>query len=247
MGFGYSEAKWIAEHVLLAASKRTGLSGTTVRVGLIAGDPNGHWTTSDMYPLMVKSAVALKCLPDVEGVGGHGNLTELERPLADLILRQQTGLVSWIPSWEGAAALCAMRHTTEPVLHLASPNPVPWRVIFQVFAEQMEVPLVPYSTWLSLLQDDSRDQTMTKSERAKRNPALRLIPYFQTVDMGEHKEPVGHTRMDLTKAVKAAPVLKEVRIGREQVIRWVRKWRKSGFLPPKEQQTSDDAHNLSRL
>lgn len=68
MGFGYSEAKWIAEHVLLAASQKTGLVGTTVRVGLICGDPNGHWTTSDMYPLMVKSAIALKCLPDVEGV-----------------------------------------------------------------------------------------------------------------------------------------------------------------------------------
>lgn len=142
-----------------------------------------------------------------------------------------------------------MRHTTEPVLHLASPNPVPWREIFQVFADQMGVPLVPYSTWLSLLEDDAKNETMSKSERAKRNPAIRLIPYFKGVDMGENKEPVGHTRMDMSKAVKAAPVLMIVTIGSDLVIRWVRKWRESGFLP-KEQAvggSEDDAHYLSRL
>ncbi len=90
---------------------------------------------------------------------------------------------------------------------------------------------------------------MSKSERVKRNPAIHVIPYFLGVDTGEHKEPGGLTRLDLTKALKAAPMLKNVRIGRELVVKWVQMWRKSGFLPPKKQQTSEggDLFHLSRL
>ncbi len=71
MGTGYSESKWIAENILLAASERTGLLGTMVRVGVISGDMNGYWTMSDIFPLIVKSAIALKCLLVVEGVSDH--------------------------------------------------------------------------------------------------------------------------------------------------------------------------------
>ena len=39
----------------------------------------------------------------------------------------------------------------------------------------------------------------------------------------------------MTKAVQVAPMLKNVRIERELIVKWVDKWRESGFLPSKEQ------------
>lgn len=129
--------------------------------------------------------------------------------------------------------LCAMRHSDEPVLHLANPNPVPWRSFFEVFAAEVGVPLVPFGTWISLLQNYSNDTGIPKSDRVKRNPAIHLIPYFEAADMSPYKEFMGHTRLDTTKAIEIAPMLKDIRIGREMAVDWVRGWRRMGFLPPR--------------
>ena len=129
-----------------------------------------------------------------------------------------------------------MRHSTEPVLHLANPNPIPWKEIFEPIAEELKVPLVPIRTWLALLQWNASNNFSTttivsKSERIKRNPAIRLIPYLLAADLRDGREPIGSTRLDLTKGLKIAPTLKNVRIGKEMAIEWVKNWRKTGFLP----------------
>lgn len=68
-GQGYSEAKWVGEQMLYNAAKETTLRPIVLRVGQIAGGVNGGWNTSDWVPAMIKSSVALGCLPVFEGVG----------------------------------------------------------------------------------------------------------------------------------------------------------------------------------
>lgn len=68
LGQGYGESKWVAEMILHAAAKATTLRPMVVRVGQICGGLNGAWNTSDWVPSIVKSSIALGCLPDVKGV-----------------------------------------------------------------------------------------------------------------------------------------------------------------------------------
>lgn len=68
LGQGYGESKWVAEMVLQAAAKATPLRPMVVRVGQICGGINGSWNTSDWLPSIVKSSIALGCLPDLKGV-----------------------------------------------------------------------------------------------------------------------------------------------------------------------------------
>jgi thioester reductase-like protein len=70
LGGGYGEAKWVAERLLVAAGAR-GLHATSLRIGQIAGSvATGAWATTDWVPILLKSGVAVGCLPDAEGVRG---------------------------------------------------------------------------------------------------------------------------------------------------------------------------------
>lgn len=63
--------------MLVAAEEATGLPATSVRVGIVCGDRNGHWGTSDIYPLIVKSALTLRCLPDAKPVSHDSQLSDI--------------------------------------------------------------------------------------------------------------------------------------------------------------------------
>ena len=68
VGPGYSESKWIAEGILLAAREKAGLKTVAARLGQVCGGYNGYWNEREWFPAVVKSALHVKCLPSLEGV-----------------------------------------------------------------------------------------------------------------------------------------------------------------------------------
>lgn len=47
---------------------KSGLRATSLRIGQIAGGPNGSWATTDWVPIIVKSSIALGAFPISHGV-----------------------------------------------------------------------------------------------------------------------------------------------------------------------------------
>ncbi|KAI0795720.1 acetyl-CoA synthetase-like protein [Abortiporus biennis] len=206
-GSGYGESKWVSERILAIASERTGLKTTTVRIGQLSGDKNGHWNEKEWFPSIVKSGVFTQCLPDVPG-----------------------GLVTWIPLYEAGKVLIEMRHSDEPILHLVNGHPVPWHTIMETLAGQMGVPLVPYEKWLKKLKYTLSDTSLTEVEHMDRNPALKLLDLYENATF-DADEPLGIVRLDITKAKKAVPALEDVRLDLAYIQKLVPAWRASGFLP----------------
>ena len=130
-----------------------------------------------------------------------------------------------------------MRNSSEPVLHLCNPNPLPWRAYLEPIANELNVPLVAYSVWLARLEatltsDNASTDHGEDVERVQQNPALHLMDMWRNADLGEDMEPPGIVRLDTTKAKEVAPSLGEVRLNPTDLAkRWVRAWRESGFLP----------------
>uniref|UniRef100_D8QBK6 Polyketide synthase-like phosphopantetheine-binding domain-containing protein n=1 Tax=Schizophyllum commune (strain H4-8 / FGSC 9210) TaxID=578458 RepID=D8QBK6_SCHCM len=102
-GGGYGQAKYAAERVLAAS----GIRFCSVRVGQISGDaPRGSWATTDWFPILVKTSVALGVLPSDEQVRLvllrthrvlivlrrlHGCRPLLSQPLSSTLLSSKMG------------------------------------------------------------------------------------------------------------------------------------------------------------
>ena len=126
-------------------------------------------------------------------------------------------------------------------LHIVHPRGVPFNALIASAASSLNVPLVPYTEWLSKLSEEHKSQSLspTNLEKAQStNPALRLFGFFQSARIGPEWEPLSVARLDTTRAVRVSTVLAEgVRpLGEENVRKWLGAWRASSFLPPERKE-----------
>ena len=75
--FGYPEAKWVCEQILLKANELFGtdnlkmplLRTSSVRLGQLTGpEQSGSWNETEHFPIIVRTSQMIKALPDIEGV-----------------------------------------------------------------------------------------------------------------------------------------------------------------------------------
>lgn len=72
---GYTESKWVAERVLAVAAEKNVVLPTIVRIGQLAGGPDGAWNTAEWIPSLVAASCALGYLPDGSGVSSKFIIT----------------------------------------------------------------------------------------------------------------------------------------------------------------------------
>ncbi|RPD67101.1 acetyl-CoA synthetase-like protein [Lentinus tigrinus ALCF2SS1-7] len=210
VGVGYPESKWVAEKILYNVTEEAGVPTIVVRLGQVAGDKTGYWNERDWFPAMVKSAIFTKCLPDVKGS------------------------VSFILGYEAARAFVEMRDSPAPILHLVHPRPVSWHALIAPIAAELEVPLVPYATWLTALDKSAGESSGEHDVDAMRdNPALRLLDFFRSRgEAREGREPLGMPHLATEKARSVSETLTNMsEVSETDAKRWIGAWRASGFLP----------------
>ncbi|TIB07001.1 hypothetical protein E3P89_04078 [Wallemia ichthyophaga] len=216
VGMGYGESKFVGERILATASQKTGLPTTVLRIGQLCGDrKSGFWSSSNWVPAIIKSSLALKCLP-------NGN-----------------DLVAWIPLDNAAQAIVDFSHNrrslgkTHDLLHIVHPRPTSWSAVFNVVAEYLNkrgagVTLVSYSDWLERLQ---AEDTSNMSD----NPAIKLLPMFESSDIAAHRrefvEAMGNPLLLTERSQKASESLRNcTELNQRDVEKWMNHWVKEGLL-----------------
>ena len=58
---------------------------------------------------------------------------------------------AFVPNYAAAHALLEMRTSTEQILHLTHPRSIRLRTLIVTTAHELDMPLVPYNTWLQAL------------------------------------------------------------------------------------------------
>ncbi|RPD58224.1 acetyl-CoA synthetase-like protein [Lentinus tigrinus ALCF2SS1-7] len=153
IGTGYSEAKWVAEGILANVKDSAEVPAVIVRLGQVCGDRNGYWKENEWFPPIVKTALSLGCLPDMDGS------------------------VSFIPGYSAARAFTEMRKSPSgSVLHLVHPRPVPWRTVMAPIAKELGVPMVPFTNWIAAIQQLASGDG---EEVAQRYPAVFFLSFFK--------------------------------------------------------------------
>lgn len=141
--------------------------------------------------------------------------------------------VSWISLHTAGKVIIEMRDSPIPVLHIVNPHPISWSVISKTIANELSVPLVPYAEWLHCLE-----KGFTEHDNAARgngrgdNPALPLIDYFRAAATGgANKEAFALPRLDIQRAVKISPSLRNAEmLTPEDALRWIQWWKQEGNL-----------------
>jgi len=210
VGSGYIESKWVAEHILAAAADTTRAKSTIVRLGQLTGGRNGYWKTTEWIPSMIGSGHFLRALPN------------------------RSNTVNWLPVDVAAASIVDMLDSPPGVYHLTHPSPVSWTIPMREVARLMDVPLVPYTQWLTSLEKQALSQT---AKPLQSNPALRLLDFFRYTT---HRKNATNTEnflepeLSCAKALQESPVLRSIiahPLGDLDVGKWMAYWRSIGFIP----------------
>ncbi|KAH8116797.1 hypothetical protein DFH11DRAFT_1687657 [Phellopilus nigrolimitatus] len=212
VGTGYSESKWVCEQLLSIAASKTPLKPVTVRIGQLSGTTNnGCWNSSQWLPAVFKSGSSLGCLPSLAN-----------------------GLVDPIDT--AAQAIVEMRGSPAQVLHLTHPNPVAWDTIFEPASKELGVALVPYPDWLARLEKSYANLSAEEAvETSRNNPALRIVDFFRSANLAASgtEEAMGLKRLSLDEAQRVSQTMRDTRkspLTAEDVRKWVKYWKKIGFL-----------------
>ncbi|TIA97912.1 hypothetical protein E3P89_02723 [Wallemia ichthyophaga] len=212
VGMGYGESKFVGERILATASQTTGLPTTVLRIGQLCGDrKSGFWNSSNWVPAIIKSGLALKCLPNGDD------------------------LVEWISLDNAAQAIVDFAHNRRSLgkkhdlLNIVHPRPTSWSAVFNVVAEYLNkrgagITLVSYSDWLERLQ---AEDTSNMSE----NPAIKLLPMFESRAKVSADRREFIPLLQTTRSQAASESLREcTELNQEDVVKWMDKWVDESFL-----------------
>jgi hypothetical protein len=126
---------------LLAKAAERGLHTTSFRLGQICGSQRaGTWAVTDWVPILVRSSVALGCLPDAQGVMSWISPEAVSGTILDVAL--------------GA-------DTPERALNVVHPRPIAWSSMMGAVADELvrheitedRLPLVETREWFAKLAE----------------------------------------------------------------------------------------------
>lgn len=133
--------------------------------------------------------------------------------------------------------------TTQQVVHLSHPRPVPWTDIITAAAEALapitdnkHLPLVPWSEWVRKLESCG-------TEDLKRVPGLKLLPFYHRLAAGDsalrmmdkieatQREALGFGKIGMTKMQALSSTLCDISpLDLGDPARWISYWVSKGLF-----------------
>jgi thioester reductase-like protein len=208
---GYSESKFICEHVVQQFSRSSGIPSAIMRTGQIAGPlkGNGVWNKQEWLPSIVTSSKHLGALPET-----LGTFEAVDWIPVDVLASIMVELV------ESTLQQNAMRTT---VYNLVNPVSTTWSTLAPHAQKLAGIERqVALRDWIGLLEQSSHEKDGAIVET---NPALKLLDFLRTLSQKEL--PSNPRSMYEVKALvrdsQQASELTEVRA--EWMGLWMRQWR----------------------
>jgi len=182
--FGYPEAKWVCERVLMAAVEMYGsvynveeplILGSSVRIGQLTGpEGSGVWNESEHFPIVVRASQKIKALPVIQGVRspffsflGSANL--------QMSCRQS---LAWMPVNRAGDILVELLFSRgfRSFYHLENPSRQSWDGILRhltsiLGGKDAPVPLVPLTDWIRCVRALGEDPSM--------NIAFKILGFLE--------------------------------------------------------------------
>ena len=240
---GYSESKYIAEHIIdytaqtLSSSSSVSSSLAFARVGQIAGAAmhDGLWNKDEWSPSMIISSAHIGALPDSLG----SMFDRIDWVPIDLLA---TILVELALKRDSSATPGSEPNHHAEVYHPLNPHATSWSELgatvlheLRSLTQKPDLKVVPLQTWVAMVRKemesvDKGDGAEVDLEVAlRRNPAAKLLDFFEglVVTAEEEKEEGGQVnRLEYEKTLERSETMRGLEPIREE---WVRKWMREWF------------------
>lgn len=190
--FGYPEAKWVCEALLVAAEELYGdgssegeplMHGSIVRIGQMTGpEGSGAWNESEHFPIIVSTSQRLRALPAIDGS------------------------LSWLPVNRAGDVIAELLFSEgfKRFYHMENPSRQSWSGLLHKLASILggpdgPLPVVLFSDWL--------DRVHALGEDPERNPAFKILGFlennFVKMATGSVTLRTANTRLDSPTMVRS--------------------------------------------
>ncbi|KAL4924554.1 uncharacterized protein BDV17DRAFT_284616 [Aspergillus undulatus] len=158
-GMGYARSKLVAERIVQAAAKETGMVAKVLRVGQIADDSVRKWNITEAIPLMLQTAQTLKALPALDETPSWLPVDIVADAVLDLANLNDTR----------SPALTQFSHDPDTVYHIQNARTFRWTedLLPALKAAGLDFEVFEKRQWVQRLREGDRDP--------KRNPAIKLL------------------------------------------------------------------------
>lgn len=129
---------------------------------------------------------------------------------------------------DAARAICELRNSDSPLLHLTHPRSLSWHTIANAANSDLGLQVVSYDVWFSLLQESAETTSAVAAARVlDANPALKLVGFFADAKakMDTGTQAMGFLEVDGRTAQAACAWLHHLPCPSQDVIvRWLRQY-----------------------
>lgn len=225
----YAESKYVAERLLAATCRQTGIQTTICRIGQIAGPIHGQgiWPRREWLPSLIASSKYLGMLPSSLGPLDTVDWIPVDAAAQTIVelLPNQRVFPNNQPMASPNGDPAKAEDETEPlVYHVINPCTRPWSDLLPTVRSNLgiaESSLVSLTSWIDTLHDSLH----TSADATEVNPAVKLLPFFEKLQMqvqtAKEKPLLFHTEKTARRSITMA------RLGpvtNEWMELWMRQW-----------------------
>ncbi|KAJ5108161.1 hypothetical protein N7456_004836 [Penicillium angulare] len=170
---GYGQSKLTGEHIVSAANT-FGARSYSLRIGQVSGhSKKGLWNDTEALPLIIRSALTLKALPNLEESCSWLPVDKLAAIILDLMRACSTP----VSGAETDNAHCPTeKHADCSIYNVCNSRRFSWSALLESLNRNgFHFETVSFEKWLSLL----RDSEVRGEEHI--NPAVKLIDHYEAM------------------------------------------------------------------
>lgn len=163
---GYGRSKLIGEHIVSAA-RRTGAKTYSLRIGQVSGhSKKGLWNDSEALPLMIRSALTLGALPELQETCSWLPVDKLAATIVELT---RSCAAPARPSSPVDA-----EYVDDSIYNVCNSREFSWSALLAALARNgFQFKSVPFEEWMGLLKEsDGRGEEGV-------NPAVKLVGHYE--------------------------------------------------------------------
>lgn len=171
---GYGQSKLVCEHIISIA-RHSGARAYSLRIGQVSGhSKKGLWNDAEALPLLIRSALTLKALPDLSQSCSWLPVDKLAAVILEVTRARSAANQEHAKNYSDIFA--GPGQMDDSVYNLCNPREFSWSAFLESLSRNgFPFETVPFDEWLQMLRDsEARGEGHV-------NPAVKLIDHYEAM------------------------------------------------------------------